>query len=132
MKNTQTHRLIPGYLGGKYTPENTVELTIKQHARAHWVEWMLTGREGDRIAWRALSGQITMSEASKEAQSMGGRASGKTWTLSDETKKKQSEAKMGEKNGMKGKKHSAETRKKISELMTGKKRGKYNKNKGMI
>ena len=58
-------------MGGGDDPENLIELTIEEHALAHKKLWEEHGKEEDRIAWHALSGQIKMTEATKQAQRMG-------------------------------------------------------------
>lgn len=67
------HHIIPRYRGGSNTQENLVEVTITQHSMYHYCNYLLWGREEDNIAWRALSGQITMSEAKIEARRMGSK-----------------------------------------------------------
>ena len=105
MKHTHTHRIIPGHLGGEYTPENTVELTIEQHAKAHWVEFMLEGRREDYLAWQLLSGQITKQELIESVR---------TRVRTDEERQRISSA-------LKGVKKSEETRRKMSKAQIGKK-----------
>lgn len=57
------HHIIPKHIGGKDDPENLVELTIEEHAEAHKKLFEKYGKIEDKIAWLALSGQITSSEA---------------------------------------------------------------------
>jgi hypothetical protein len=71
------HHIIPRYTGGSNEPENLVEVTITQHAMFHFCNYQLSGNEEDRIAWKALSGQITINEAKLEAQVLGCKKSGK-------------------------------------------------------
>ena len=131
MKHTHTHRIIPGHLGGEYTPENTVELTIEQHARAHWVEWMLEGRDEDRIAWQVLSGKIGREELTIERARLGGSANTEAQQLhrskpaSEEKKQKIREYRTGRSWG----KHSEETKRKMSEARRGRKLTEEHKRK---
>lgn len=69
------HHIIPKHVGGTDDPSNLVELTVEQHAKAHYLLWNQYGRWQDRVAWKALSKLIgkeeivasVQSEASKEA-----------------------------------------------------------------
>jgi hypothetical protein len=70
------HHIVPRYMGGSDTPENLVEVTVTQHAMFHFCNYQLWGNEEDRIAWRALSGQITPDEIALEAIVLGGRKGG--------------------------------------------------------
>jgi hypothetical protein len=67
------HHIIPRYMGGSNEPKNLVKVTVTQHAMFHFCNYQLWGNEEDRIAWRALSGQITMDEIKLEAQSLNGK-----------------------------------------------------------
>jgi hypothetical protein len=73
---THKHHIIPRYMGGPDTLENLVEVTVTQHAMFHFCNYQLWGNEEDRIAWRALSRQITFDEAALEAMSLGGKKGG--------------------------------------------------------
>jgi hypothetical protein len=66
-----THHIVPRHMGGTDDPSNLVRLTIEEHAEAHKKLYEEYGKEEDRIAWLALSGQITLSEASKMAHILG-------------------------------------------------------------
>lgn len=57
------HHIVPRHMGGDNHPSNLVELTVEEHAEAHRKLWEEYGKEEDRIAWQALSGQITIDEA---------------------------------------------------------------------
>lgn len=102
------HHIIPKHMGGKDDPENLVELTIEEHAEAHKKLFEKYGKIEDKIAWLALSGQITSSEATilaSKAYMLGRKLSeetrikmsikrqgrkpalGKTWTISEEKRK---------------------------------------------
>ncbi len=71
------HHLTPRYRGGSNDPENLIELTITQHAMFHYCNWVLWHNERDKIAWKALSGQISMDEAKHLAIKVGARESGR-------------------------------------------------------
>lgn len=58
-------------MGGTDESINLVWLTIEEHAEAHRKLYEKHNNVFDMIAWKALSGQITMSEASKLAQKEG-------------------------------------------------------------
>ena len=70
------HHIIPKHMGGSDEPDNLIELSIEAHAEAHKKLWEEHGNWEDKIAWKALSGQITMSEASKEAKAIGQKLGG--------------------------------------------------------
>ena len=69
---THKHHIIPRHAGGSDDPANLVELTVEEHANAHKLLYEQEGRWQDKLAWQALSGQISMSEASKLATLKGG------------------------------------------------------------
>lgn len=50
-------------MGGSDDPSNLVQLTIEEHADAHRKLWEEYNLLEDFIAWKALSGQISSSEA---------------------------------------------------------------------
>jgi len=56
------HHIIPRHIGGTDDPSNLVELSVEEHAEAHRVLYEQYGREEDRMAWLALSGQATKKE----------------------------------------------------------------------
>ena len=57
------HHIIPRHMGGSNDPSNLVELTVEEHAEAHRVLYETYGSEYDRIAYKALTGQIGKEEA---------------------------------------------------------------------
>ena len=75
-ERTHKHHIIPRYMGGPDTPENLVEVTVTQHAMFHFCNYQLWGNGEDFIAWRAISGQIDMTEAKKEAQVLNSKRNG--------------------------------------------------------
>lgn len=50
-------------MGGTYTPENVVLLTVPEHAEAHHQLFLHYGRTADFVAWKTLSGQMGKEEA---------------------------------------------------------------------
>jgi len=77
-ERTHKHHIIPKYMGGSDEPENLVEVTVTQHAMFHYCNYQLWGNEEDSIAWRCLSGQITIDEAKLEAIALGSKKGGQT------------------------------------------------------
>lgn len=75
------HHIIPRHMGGSDEPDNLIELSIEEHAKAHKELYDKHGLWEDKLAWRMLSGQISPSEASieakKQGQILGGKISGK-------------------------------------------------------
>jgi len=63
-------------MGGSDEPNNLIELSIEQHAEAHKKLWEKYGCWQDKVAWKALSGQISISEAKKLAQIEGAKKGG--------------------------------------------------------
>lgn len=70
------HHIIPKHMGGSDDAENLIELTVEAHAEAHKKLYEEHGNELDLIAYRGLSGQITMSEAKRLAQIEGRKKGG--------------------------------------------------------
>lgn len=70
------HHIIPKHMGGTDDPDNLVELTVEEHAEAHKKLYEEHGNEFDLIAYRGLTGQITMTEAKKLAQIEGRKKGG--------------------------------------------------------
>ena len=124
------HHIIPSHAGGTNDPSNIVELTVEEHAEAHKLLYENNGYEQDRIAWKALSGQIGKEELQIQLSRLGGMKTGGwnkgiPWSKevketisksrlgyirSEESKKKQSKTVFGEGNHFYGKKHTEETR----------------------
>jgi len=71
MKHTHTHHIVPRHAGGTDEPSNLIELSISEHAEAHRVLFETHGRWQDNVAWKTLSGQLTITEAQREAQRIG-------------------------------------------------------------
>lgn len=70
------HHILPKHAGGTDDPDNLVELTVEEHAEAHRLLFEEHGRAEDEIAWKALSGQISLSEASRRAHKLGSARGG--------------------------------------------------------
>ena len=92
------HHIIPKHMGGTDDPSNLVELTVEEHAEAHRRLYEEHGSEYDLIAWRMLSGQIPVTEATRLAQVEGQR---KRWT--EEARKEASKRYSGSNNPQYGK-----------------------------
>jgi hypothetical protein len=56
------HHIVPRHIGGTDDPSNLIELSVEEHAEAHRVLYEQYGREEDRMAWLALSGQASKKE----------------------------------------------------------------------
>lgn len=59
-------------MGGSDNPSNLVEVTLTQHAMFHYCNWRLWGNLEDKIAWRAISGKISIEEVIYESKKLGG------------------------------------------------------------
>lgn len=134
-------------MGGTDDPSNLIELTLEEHAEAHRKLYEEHGRWQDKYAWLGLSGMIPNKELHKKVSSEAAKAwwknlsendrekrlesfnfskignknaLGKTWKLSEETKKKVSFAKTGVKKTDEVKKRQSEARKGSGNPMFGK------------
>lgn len=67
MVRLHRHHIIPRHAGGTDDEDNIAVLTVAEHADAHHLLWCLHKDKYDYIAWKCLSGQITMSEAKYQA-----------------------------------------------------------------
>lgn len=56
------HHIIPRHAGGTDDLSNLIELSVEEHADAHRKLYEQYGREEDRMAWLALSGQASKTE----------------------------------------------------------------------
>jgi hypothetical protein len=56
------HHILPRHAGGGNEPSNIVKLSIEEHAEAHRELYEKHKRTEDKIAWLALSGQLTKQE----------------------------------------------------------------------
>lgn len=51
-----THHITPRHMGGGDEPENLIQLTIEEHAEAHRLLYLKSGKWEDLCAWKGLSG----------------------------------------------------------------------------
>jgi len=86
-----------------------MEVSVEEHAELHLALYLEHGRWQDWVAFHALSGQMTMGEAKREAIRIGQINSQKCWTR----EKRSAAAKKG---------NTAEVRARKSATMTGRKR----------
>jgi hypothetical protein len=111
------HHIIPRHVGGTDDPSNLLELTVEEHAEAHRILYEEHGRWQDELAWKTLSGQISLDEASWKAWKEGCRKGGlssRGRKHKEESKRKISEGRIGENNPMYGKNLSEEHKRKLS------------------
>ena len=78
-------------MGGTDDPSNLVLVTIEDHANLHKQLWEDFGCWQDEIAWKALSGQITMNDAQKQAIRQGqlnsaAKNKGRKWSEQEKQK----------------------------------------------
>ena len=88
---THKHHIIPKHMGGSDDPSNLFECSVEQHAELHLSLYLTHGHLQDWLAFNALSGQITISEASlaahRDGASRGGKTQGKKNAKSGHLKK---------------------------------------------
>jgi len=77
-ERTHKHHIIPRYMDGPDSSENLVEVTVTQHAMFHFCNYQLWGNDEDKLAWRALSGQIDVDEIKLERMILGGKRGSET------------------------------------------------------
>lgn len=94
------HHIIPRHMGGTDDPSNLIELTVEEHAEAHRKLFEQYGRWQDKIAWKALSGQISK----EEARIASARSRNTDYMRTDDYRKKISNANKGKIPWNKGKK----------------------------
>lgn len=116
---THKHHIIPKHMGGTDDSSNLVELTVAEHAEAHRVLFEKYGLEQDRIAWLALSGQITNEEAIKLASSAAHKGTA-PWNKGKSGKPHSQETLIKMSTIKKGKWVSLKTRAKMSDWQKGK------------
>jgi hypothetical protein len=117
------HHIIPKHMGGTDDPSNLIELSVEEHAEAHRLLFEKYGRKEDWLAWQGLAGTIGKEELIHQKMILGGRNSwdkltpeqrkiklenfnklkignkhalGKTWKLSEQSKKNVAESKSQE------------------------------------
>jgi REP element-mobilizing transposase RayT len=71
-------------MGGSDDADNLIECTVEEHANFHKKLYEKYGNEFDLIAYRGLSGQVTMTEAKRLAQLEGTKKGAK---ISNEIRK---------------------------------------------
>ena len=98
---THKHHIVPRHMGGTDDESNLVELTIEEHARAHWELWCMHGRWEDEVAYRSLEGQMNGYDIQQEVRR---NAQYERWT--SEARAEQRERYSGKSNPMYGKKQS--------------------------
>lgn len=69
-KKTHKHHIKPRHMGGTDESANLIELSVEEHAEAHFKLYEKYGKEQDFIAWKMLSGQITTDQARRMAASV--------------------------------------------------------------
>jgi len=138
------HHIIPKYMGGTDDPSNLIELSVSDHANAHYELWLMCGNWQDEVAWKGLSGMISSTEAIRQSQSLANKgkklsketreAMKKAWktrpSATVETRKKSRDALARRKErgdtsivaGNTGKKQSEYQREIVSKYWTGRKR----------
>ena len=99
-------------MGGTDDPSNLIELTVEQHADAHRLLYEKYGKLGDKLAWKALTGQIGKEEI-QLMKSRIGQSHFKGKKQKPETIQKRAEK-------LRGKKRTPETIKLMSDVMKGK------------
>ncbi len=102
------HHIIPKHMGGTDDSSNLIELSVEEHANAHKQLYETYGLKEDYIAWKALSGQISFSEATILAIKLANTGKKR----SDEFKKQRSEQYKSINNPFYGKTHSEEFKQK--------------------
>jgi hypothetical protein len=100
------HHIVPKHMGGSNDSSNIKELSVEEHAEAHRILFEQHGHWQDKIAWKALSGQISNQEAIKEAQKLANTGDNNPMRRLFSAREKSSLA-------HKGKKHSLEHIRKI-------------------
>ena len=93
------HHIVPRHMGGTDDKSNIIELTVQEHAIAHKKLWKQFHKIEDKIAWLCLSGQIDNAEAIRLA----GIAANTGKIVSEETRKKMSLSRRGQKRNAKTK-----------------------------
>ena len=122
--NKHKHHIIPKHMDGLDDPSNIIELTVFEHAEAHKKLYEEYNKREDYLAWKSLSAKIGKEDIHIERSRIGG--------LKNRGKKQSKEHKANRSKAMKGRvfKHSPqskETRKKISEALIGNKNFDINK-----
>lgn len=134
------HHVIPrhewrtrfGNLDGFNAPDNKVRLTKPQHAHVHWLLYELNGNPYDLLAYKGLSGQCTMSEASKEAERIGKLIGARLGGLAHKGRKCSPEELVRLRTQNLGRKHTIESRANMGFSRLGKKRQKQTPEQNLL
>lgn len=97
------HHIIPKHAGGNDSPNNLIELSIKEHSLAHKKLFEEHGRWQDRVAWLSLAGIMNDQERIYEMVSNSNKGNPSNWKMPKEQKEKLSKSMTAEKNPMYGK-----------------------------
>jgi hypothetical protein len=109
------HHIIPRHAGGTDEPSNMKEVgSLEEHSEEHRKLYEQYGRWQDKVAWKALSGQIPFEEATRLAGMLANKGTKKT----KEFKRNQSIRMMGNKVKL-GKKHTDNFKLVCANRMTG-------------
>ena len=108
------HHVVPRHMGGSDDASNLIKLTIEEHAEAHRKLYEEHGHWEDKLAWKALSGQVSSAEAAQIARK---EAMKERWT--EEARAEQSLNYSGENNPMFGKAQSATQKAAVSKANRG-------------
>jgi|TARA_Y100000310_G_scaffold295508_1_gene326919 hypothetical protein len=100
---THKHHVVPKHAGGDDSPDNLVELSIKEHALAHKKLFEEYRRWQDRVAWLSLMGIMQDEERIYEIISNSNKGNPSNWKMSKAQKEKLSKSRLGDKNPMHGK-----------------------------
>jgi len=111
-------------MGGSDDKSNIIELAISEHAEAHRKLYKEYNKREDYLAWKSLSSKIGKEEFHIERSRIGG-INNRGNKQSEEHKTKRSKALKGK--VFKHSPHTKETRKKISEAQIGNKNFDINK-----
>ena len=96
-----THHKILFKNGKRVRTDQTVKITLREHAAEHKRLWKVGGHWQDFLAWKALSGQFKQQDIIKYKLQQAGKMTAAKYNLgrvhSKETRKKISLAKLGQK-----------------------------------